>query len=362
MTTYTTTLDGTGPQFDRPNGGGCSGPANHYYDALDFHVSADGNYTFTVSSVVEGNSGDTYVFIYTSFDPASPCDNLVVGNDDASGLLSEIITPLVAGTSYVLVTTVFSGTATIDEINWDFSSPDGNVLSGMVPVVPISVNISDPCACGNLLNILDATGEVTLFHEEVTITATAGQTWELTSLNSGDALDAAGVALALPAAMTETPAGSGTYVIEFFHTPGTGYDANFSNGTPADDQTMTNSCSGPCLVPAADIPTMSQWGLMILGLLFLTFSSLFAMQKEGSLQFVNANASSSTQFINISELPFNKALYAKLLVGILLGFVALFSLATQAFGYEMTTADLPGSIIFSAIFAYFASLFFVEKK
>jgi hypothetical protein len=377
IATFNCSLDASSPTYNRIylSGGTptlSSAGSNVHYQLYQISPSITGSYSFPTTY-----PGDAVMTIYTSpFDPTDATINVHAYNDDGNGGSDPlIITDLDAGACYTIVASSY-GNGSTGAYDFEVLGPAGATLTDTgcagfggiqecvdeIPAVPINVNISDPCACGNALNILDGTGEVTLFHEEVTITAGTGQTWELTSLNSGDALDAAGVALPLPLALTETPAGSGTYVVEFWHTPGTGYDANFSNGTAADDQTMSNSCSGPCLTAAADIPTMSQWGLMILGLLFLTFSSLFVMQKEGSLQFVNTNTSSGTQFIDMKQLPFNKALYAKLLVGILLGFIALFSLATQAFGYEMTTADLPGSMIFSAIFAYFASLFFIENE
>ncbi|MGB1205791.1 MAG: RCC1 domain-containing protein [Chitinophagales bacterium] len=223
----------------------------------------------------------------------------------------------------------------------------------------IDISISDPCSCGNPLNVIDAAGTIVLFHETVSITAPAGQTWNLTLLNSGEALDINGVALALPAALTETPAGSGNYELEFYHSPDVGYNATFSNGVAADDQMIGNSCTF-----CSPIPTMSQWGLMILGLLFLTLSSLFSMQSEGvlNIKFVNTDASSVRHFINMSELPFNKSLYFRLLLLVCLCLWLMFSFAIQFFGYELTTADVPGSLIFAFILAYFLSLFFMLKE
>jgi hypothetical protein len=108
LVTWTGNTSG-GPTFDRP-----------FADFSDFSPNgsqvAYRTHTFTVdmagdySMVATGLAFDTFLFLYqNSFDPMSPLDNGVAGNDDAVSLnTSGFESSLSVGTSYVLVMTGFS--------------------------------------------------------------------------------------------------------------------------------------------------------------------------------------------------------------------------------------------------------------
>jgi len=76
----------------------------------------------------------------------------------------------------------------------------------------------------------------------------------------------------------------------------TGFVANSSD----DDDTMANQ---------ADVPTLSQWGLILLGLILLSISTVAAIQKKYSLVYEKGVANSST-FISY----FNKHLFKQMLI------------------------------------------------
>jgi hypothetical protein len=129
LTTFSGTLDNTDPQFGRPTGttpGACNltTPADHFYDELTFTVDVTGTYTLAATG-----PGDLYGLLYEgTFDPANPCANFVTANDDGNGGLDPLINVnLVAGTTYILVTSTFGGNVQSD-YTWTFSGP-GNLLA-----------------------------------------------------------------------------------------------------------------------------------------------------------------------------------------------------------------------------------------
>lgn len=138
-------------------------------------------------------------------------------------------------------------------------------------------SILDPCFCGNPLNVVDSgTGLVTRFHDYAEITDNAGEVWRLTAVNSGDVLTQNGTAIPLNTALTYDPA-TGTYHLDLYHFPNSGFNASFTRDRDGFVLSTGGSCS-PCPSP---IPTMSEWGLMIFGLLVLNMSVVFLRRREG---------------------------------------------------------------------------------
>lgn len=56
------------------------------------------------------------------------------------------------------------------------------------------------------------------------------------------------------------------------------------------------------------------------------------------------------------NIPFNKGLYFKVLVGVLISVILVFAVAMLAFDYELTTADPVGATISSFLLAYLVHL------
>ncbi|MEZ4909256.1 MAG: hypothetical protein R2774_00175 [Saprospiraceae bacterium] len=105
VTSFGGSLDLTDGIFAR-----CNGFSNVHYDVFPFQVSVTGSYTFNAN----GSLGDTYAYIYSgSFDPASPCTNVIASNDDGAGDLDPLITVnLTAGVQYYYVFTDYFTTPT----------------------------------------------------------------------------------------------------------------------------------------------------------------------------------------------------------------------------------------------------------
>ena len=145
-----------------------------------------------------------------------------------------------------------------------------------------------------------------------------------------------------------------------------------ANGTPisltaafsADpDCTFTNHQLGmaptSCSPLTPSIPTMSEWGLILFALILFTLSVVFgtqrmrAMAMSGSGQKLAGNSSPW-------RLPFDRKSYFRVLPLVYLGIALVFSIATLVFGYTMTAADVPGSILSGGVVAYL--IHFVKRS
>lgn len=132
---YDATLTAASPVFHRPDAGtppmtlSMAGTAV-YYDARAFEVDLSGSYTMETQAPVV----DTFLVLYGgSFAPATPLANALAANDDGGGgRLSRITLDLVAGQSYILVTTTF-GNGTVGAIVSQISGPGTILLGATVP-------------------------------------------------------------------------------------------------------------------------------------------------------------------------------------------------------------------------------------
>ncbi|MEF7612519.1 PEP-CTERM sorting domain-containing protein [Aquincola sp. MAHUQ-54] len=96
--TYTRALD----DFSAPSAVG----ADVRYELYAVTVSAAGDYTFLTTG-----DFDTFTFLYTSFDPASPLSGGMIANDDLLGTgTSGFTVTLDANTQYSFVVTGYQGT------------------------------------------------------------------------------------------------------------------------------------------------------------------------------------------------------------------------------------------------------------
>lgn len=126
-----------GPTFNRPvagnppsslSGSGTAVP----YSVTALSVSEGGSYIFQ-SAATNPSNWDNYTFLYaTSFNPAAPLANVLIGNDDNTTIgLSGFTTTLAAGTNYFFVTTGFGNT---NAGAWSLSiTGPGTISVGSVP-------------------------------------------------------------------------------------------------------------------------------------------------------------------------------------------------------------------------------------
>ena len=107
------------------------------------------------------------------------------------------------------------------------------------------------------------------------VRTTTGVTVTL-SATDNNLLNASGVAIPVGTTIPETS--SGIYELPFYTMPNQAATITVSNGVDTENFTTT-SCS-PCPDP---IPTLSQWGVLVFGLLILNLSLIFIKSKAHTL-------------------------------------------------------------------------------
>ena len=125
----------------------------------------------------------------------------------------------------------------------------------------------------------------------------------------------------------------------------------------ADWNDVLNRATMALTGPPSTVPTMGEWGLIILALLVLSFATVFMMRRQTAIAGMGEVSMSQS-----SGIPFDKSSFGKMLASVMIGLVAVFAVAVLVFGYEMTNADVPGSLIAGPIAAYLLHLLFGKKK
>lgn len=149
--------------------------------------------------------------------------------------------------------------------------------------VRISINnvaINDPCSCSDPLNKV-VNGEF-LFHDVLTILATPNQSVEINGTSNAEFLDATGTPIPFPVAVAQTASNSGVYEIEYYHRSNKSSDITvLFTGDPGGTPFTTSNCDAATCT-SIPVPTMSQWGLMIFGLLIVNLGVVSIYRKESS--------------------------------------------------------------------------------
>ena len=143
-------------------------------------------------------------------------------------------------------------------------------------------SITDPCSCDNPHNLTLPDGTF-LFEDTVKIDASAflpGPIAVTLFSQDGNLLTAAGVPYTTATA-TFLDLGNGMYGLPFYTKPNipSTIMAQVNGGVPK--SFTTDSCS--VCVATEPIPTMSEWGLMIFGLLMLNLGLMFIYRKEAHM-------------------------------------------------------------------------------
>lgn len=110
---------------------------------------------------------------------------------------------------------------------------------------------------------------------------------------------------------------------------------------------VANPFSGPA-APAL-VPTLSEWGLIILALMMMAMATVALMVSSGRVQTAGGN---SFSIFSPKSLPFDMKGFARMLTFTLAIMIGLFAVAMIGFGYELTGADVPGTLIAAPIAAY----------
>ena len=214
----------------------------------------------------------------------------------------------------------------------------------------------DPCSCGDPLNFYDGNGDITYFHDFVEVTSLTGETWEVSAVSAMAYSDAGATNIMVGDVLAETFAGSGIYRIDLFHPPGVGFTMTVDRTAGGGPFPLMEG--GICMA-CKQIPTLGQWGLILLSLLILTFGVVALRKHEPVLAMAGQGTSTSS---NNRSLPFNKAAFSKMLIVVMVGLAVVFAVAIGFYGYEMTAADVPGSLVTGPLLAYLLHLVFPKKK
>lgn len=149
----------------------------------------------------------------------------------------------------------------------------------------LSLSLADPCDCGDPLNVYDGNngGVLVLYHDIMTIKSGAPN--EEIVLNDNDAMiqDAGvigGAPLVAGAVLGNTgttPDADGMYTLtmDFWH-PNNGMLFSVRNENQIRD--VTPMCTEVC--PMVRIPTLGEWGIIVLSLLFLIFGVTAVRQRN----------------------------------------------------------------------------------
>ena len=178
----------------------------------------------------------------------------------------------------------------------------------------------DPCSCGDPLNFFDPmNGNITFFHDFVEVTSMTGETWEVSVVSAQAYSDEGVTNIMVGDLLTETMPGSGIYRIDLFHPPGVGFTMTVDRTAGGGPFPLVE---GSTCTACQQIPTLGQWGLILLSLLVLTFGVVAIRKQEPGL--VGFGTVSANDKFN---LPFNKAVFSKMLIAVMLGLAAIFAVS-----------------------------------
>ncbi len=261
--------------------GGLGGP---FFDGAFETVATSGNDFEGDSEIISIIGEDAGDFSVTTQPPSTIA---------AGGTVDFVIefNPSAAGASTKLAELCF---------DISFQVIDGLPLGGdiLIPISGVSTNcpiefasnnelmFQDPCACDDPRNC--ASGGMTLFHDTLTVTGASGLTLTAVAgatdfFSAVECFGGANTVIPAGTAIPETPAGSGMYKIEFWRPSGAVPTLMVNDGTtnhtvPA--STFEPVCTDAMCIPTPPIPTMSEWGLMLFGLLIINLGVFFVRKQE----------------------------------------------------------------------------------
>lgn len=140
-------------------------------------------------------------------------------------------------------------------------------------------------------------------------------------------------------------------------------DSDPWNGTAGNDYTVITTAGPgvsypPILISAEEVPTLSEWGVIILILLTLSLGMVFLSKRETALA-VGGNTSVYTP--SYGHKLFDKTLYIKVFSVVLLIGFGLLGLSYIYFG-EITPTDPFGTVVSAAIVAYMVHFWLLRKS
>jgi hypothetical protein len=134
--------------------------------------------------------------------------------------------------------------------------------------------------------------------------------------------------------------------------------ANWSITTTVPDQQVCvtyDFATGRLRAGSFYVPTMTQWGLFLFGLFVMVFGLVTVRQHKLAM------AGTQNSNFSLRNLPFNSASFVRTMGVCLALAIFVFSAAVMFFGYEMTSADVPGTLLSLPLIAYLVQLVRNEK-
>jgi len=154
-------------------------------------------------------------------------------------------------------------------------APGGGGGEGGELTVGYNPALADPCSCTDPQNVTNPDGSVTHFHDILSVT-NGGAGAVVTLVDNGGVFLGTGLSPIANNTMLGTTDAAGNLNVDFFHTSGaTGTIMVDVGGTVL--PFTVDACDGSTCVT---IPTMSEWGLMIFGLLILNLGVVFVYRQE----------------------------------------------------------------------------------
>ncbi|MCB0530985.1 MAG: hypothetical protein H6574_15020 [Lewinellaceae bacterium] len=156
--------------------------------------------------------------------------------------------------------------------------------------------------------------------------------------------------------------GAGSYTFTGLTMLANGQPIQLTASFSATSCTLTNAIAEvappSCSLGGATIPTMSEWGLILFALIIFSMALVFGMKQQQILAMGN---NGRTMAAPSSMLPFDKVLYFKVLPFVYLTISVVFAIM-MAFGYELTKADIPGSLLAGGLIAYLVQFVMKSKN
>lgn len=157
--------------------------------------------------------------------------------------------------------------------------------------------------------------------------------------------------------------GASSYTFNDVQLPATGGAIFLTGSFSADPGCTINTNAGIspaiCSPDAIGIPTMSEWGLILLTLIIFTLSVVFGTQHQRAMAMSNGNTYADR---SRNKLPFDRKAFFRILPMVYMAIAAIFTIAIAVFGYEITPSDVPGALLSGAILAYLVHFVKGEAK
>ena len=323
--------------------------------ACDLNGNGIASGTFIETVTVMSGLGTTENWSIFSITPLNP-GGVAPVTDNGSGTPTS--TAVATGTA---LTSVGGGKY---EITFHHNQLDGFQLTARRDMdASTDLTISNVCVVPSVTSTLQSTYEssdaTVILGSNIMVSngGTAAAGFPMYTISDGTSSNGV-TQLSFDPTTTNLPTGQlsiGTYTLtSTYETDEMGVGAG---GTLAMPAIPTNACpvenvSSITVAVPAPIPTLSQWGLIILALLIL----ITGMVLITAPQVATAQGQSVTFPISPKNMPFDRALFHKILPLIALLLIGGFSIAAAFFGYEWTSADPIGLLVTIPLMSYMVML------